>query len=140
MMFRWSLQNNPSNLTFKANGSVVTAMRNCPEYKSAIANIVAGGKSEDRVAIEFTTYDLDAAIANANIEYKDLKKVDNNNYEVKIRVYDRFSFEFHGLLYYKATLPIGGANNLSWLSQYLDVINGYSWETEWITEKKGIVP
>ena len=140
MMFRWSLQDNPSNVTWKADGSVVTAIRKCPEYNSALADIITAGKPNGRVDIKFTSYDLDAAIGRATLEYKDLQKVDDDNYKVKVRIYDRFNFEFHGFLYYKAGVSLSGANNLSWLSQYLDVINGYDWDTEWVTEKKGTVP
>ena len=140
MMFRHALQDNPSKLMFPANGPVVAGIGKSPEYKTVLAKIVATGKPKGTEDIAFTSNDLSTAIGNATIQYKDLKKVDNNNYEVKIRVYDRYNFEFHPLLYYSGSVPVAGANNLAWLSQYFDVINGYDWDTEWITEKKGKVP
>lgn len=140
MMFRLSLQDNPKKRVFRAHGSVVEAIKKCPEYKTLLDKLIREGKTQGKIGIDFTSNDLHTAIGKATVVFKDLRKVDKDNYEVKIMVHDRYNFEFHGLLYYKSGVAVSGANNLSWLSQYVDVINGYDWETEWFTEKKRKVP
>ncbi len=148
LLLRHSLQDNPSKLVLSENHFATIAIRKSKAYKDVIAKIVKdakAGKCEGTLVVDFSGIpDLDVATGHGSFRYK-LNKVDNDNYEIEVQVYDRYNFEVHVEPYYGYgrntydSFVKASGNNAAWASQWYMVINGYDWETEWLKEKKGTV-